>query len=532
MKKPKINLSWPAQMFDFHEESNSNEKFSRGKLRVFYKGETADHRYFSDAFAEELVKSLPYTPVVSYYDEEKGDFKGHASEQAIYGIVDPCVPPSFEKDEQGHEWCICDTVLYTERPGEVGRIAKQIADHSQSLELTDAKYTINYDEKRHFKNIEFTEGKFIGVSVLGNDQKPAFTGSQFFSSNSDFEEKMNLLKKYCETKNDQESQEKVMKITNYVDFMNLTWGEISTKVADFISKEYSTEAYTILEDLEDGFAYVLFYSYIDGSSEHYRISYSIDANGTVALGEAKKVHRTWEVIEDASEAAVETEMSAKSVEEPQDEEVQEKKKEEVTIKEEEKPTEDKSSEEEKPAAEEKPEEEKKEDEEKPKEEYSLDETQITNAAEVSSGEEELEVATETPSQEQFESEELTVDNNHQELPSEEKEVSGISTPVEGEEEQFTALKPEEEVDLLKEKVNLLNSYKDQLDTDKYGEFMSNIMSFENSKDLEVSILKSIVSLKEETSTNRRAFSYAYVNNTEKKDDTGDSWVGRALRRTR
>ena len=534
MKKPKINLSWPAQMFDFHEESNSNEKFSRGKLRVFYKGETADHRYFSDAFAEELVKSLPYTPVVSYYDEEKGDFKGHASEQAIYGIVDPCVPPSFEKDEQGHEWCICDTVLYTERPGEVGRIAKQIADHSQSLELTDAKYTINYDEKRHFKNIEFTEGKFIGVSVLGNDQKPAFTGSQFFSSNSDFEEKMNLLKKYCETKNDQESQEKVMKITNYVDFMNLTWGEISTKVADSISKEYSAEAYTILEDLEDGFAYVLFYSYIDGSSEHYRISYSIDENGTVALGEAKKVHRTWEVIEDASEAAVETEMSAKSVEEPQDEEVQEKKKEEMATKEEEeeKPTEDKSSEEEKPAAEEKPEEEKKEDEEKPKEEYSLDETQITNAAEVSSEEEELEVATETPSQEQFESEELTVDNNHQELPSEEKEVSSTSTPAKGEEEQFTALKPEEEVDLLKEKVNLLNSYKDQLDTDKYGEFMSNIMSFENSKDLEVSILKSIVSLKEETSTNRRAFSYAYVNNTEKKDDTGDSWVGRALRRTR
>lgn len=250
------------------------------------------------------------------------------------------------------------------------------------------------------------------------------------------------------------------------------------------------------------------------------------------MGEAKKVHRTWEVIEDASEAAVETEMSAKPVEEPQDEEVQEKKaEEEMTTKEEEKSVEDKPSEEEKPTVEEKSEEEKKEDEEKPKEECSLDETQITNATEASSEKETLEVAAKVPSQEQFESEELTVDNNHQELPSEEKEVSGTSTPTEGEEEQFTALKSEEKVDSLKEKVNLLNSYKDQLDTDKYGEFMSNIMSFESSKDLEVSILKSIVSLKEETSTNRRAFSYAYVNNSEKKDDTGDSWVGRALRRT-
>ena len=225
-------------------------------------------------------------------------------------------------------------------------------------------------------------------------------------------------------------------------------------------------------------------------------------------------------------------MSAKSVEEPQDEEVQEKKEEEMTKKEEEKPTEeDKPSEEEKPAVvEEEPKEEK--EEEKPKESCSLDETLTNVAAEIPSENEVPEVVAEAASQEQFESEELTVDNNHQELPSEEKEVSGTSAPTEGKEEQFAAPKPEEEVDLLKEKVDLLNSYKDQLDTDKYGEFMSNIMSFENSKDLEVSILKSIVSLKEETSTNRRAFSYAYVNNSEKKDDTGDSWVGRALRRSR
>lgn len=88
--------------------------------------------------------------------------------------------------------------------------------------MADAQYTINYDEKRHFKNIEFTEGKFIGVSVLGNDQTPAFTGSQFFDSNSDFEEKMNLLKEYCEKKNGQESQEKIMEIKNYSDFMKLS----------------------------------------------------------------------------------------------------------------------------------------------------------------------------------------------------------------------------------------------------------------------------------------------------------------------
>lgn len=282
----------------------------------------------------------------------------------------------------------------------------------------------------------------------------------------------------------------------------------------------------MLEDLESGFAYVLFYSYIDGSSEHYRISYSIDENGTVALGEVKRVHRTWEVVEDTSKVA-EAEISTKPVEEPQEEEVQEKKEEEMAEKEEDKKEPAKGEEtpeEENPVTEEKTEEDNKE-EEKKAEDCSLDESSITEITEASTEVNVPEVTTETASQEQFESEELTVDNNHQELPSEEKEVSSASTPIESEKEQFAALK-------LEEKVNLLNSYKDQLNSDKYGEFMTNIMNYENSKDLEVSILKSIVSLKEETSTSRRAFSYAYVNNSEKKDDTGDNWVARALHRTR
>ena len=70
MKKRVIDCSWPAYLSDFSKDA-IQENFSRGKLKVFYKGETADHRYFSEAFSQELIKSLPYTPVVSYYDEEK-----------------------------------------------------------------------------------------------------------------------------------------------------------------------------------------------------------------------------------------------------------------------------------------------------------------------------------------------------------------------------------------------------------------------------------------------------------------------------
>ena len=93
------NFSWPATLSFSADNGNENERFSRGKLKVFFKGETPDHRFFSDSFSEEVVKSLPYTPIVSYYDEEKQDFVGHATEQAIYGIVDPCGEITFEKGE-------------------------------------------------------------------------------------------------------------------------------------------------------------------------------------------------------------------------------------------------------------------------------------------------------------------------------------------------------------------------------------------------------------------------------------------------
>lgn len=299
MKKQSISFSWPALLSDFSTDK-AQENFSRGKLKVFYKGETADHRYFSDKFSEELIKSLPYTPVVSYYDEEKDDFVGHATEQQILGIVDPCIEPSFEKDKDGTEWCVCDVVLYTERPDKVGDLAKKIVGHKQSLELdpSSVKYTINYDERRHFKNVEFTAGKFVGVSVLGNDQKPAFTGSEFFSYNEQFENKMKMLRDYCEAKHDQVAGGDKM---TFKDFMKLSWGDISVKVEEAICAEYQEEAYTCVVDMFDDSAIVRFYSYIDGSCKLMRVRYSCDENGAITLGTVNEVHIQYEDVAAAIE---------------------------------------------------------------------------------------------------------------------------------------------------------------------------------------------------------------------------------------
>ena len=296
MKKPTINFSWPVVLSDFSNNEDKNyEIFSRCKLKVFYKGETADHRYFSDEFADQLIRSLPYTPVVSRYDSESEDFEGHASRQEIFGIVDPCGKITFEEDEEdGKTWCVTDVILYTERPDQLGELAKKIPGHPHSLELDpkSTKYKINYDDKKHFKNIEFTAGDFVGVSVLGMNQKPAFTGSSFFNENSEFAKKMQLLKDYCERRleENQHGGEKM----NLSEFIKLTWGDISAKVVDAIEKEYQAELYFYPVDFYDDSVVCHVYSLIDGSTTYLKFYYTIDENAVVTLGEVKEVHVVWE----------------------------------------------------------------------------------------------------------------------------------------------------------------------------------------------------------------------------------------------
>lgn len=542
-------------MSDFvaaNDDDTPNEVFSRGKLKVFYKGETADHRYFSDAFAEKLLKSLPYTPIVSYYDEEAKDFRGHSSEQAIYGIVDPCRQPHFEKDDDGKEWCVCDVVIYTERAGKIGEIAKQIVGHKQSLERTDAKYVINYDAHRHFKNIEFTDGKFVGVSVLGNDQEPAFTGSQFFTAEAQetLEAKLKLLRDYCSqaAQENLDQKEKTsnggfsMQITNYSEFRKLTWGETATKLDETLTKEYGNEAYTSIEDMEDGFVYVKFYSYLDGSVSLYRIQYSLADDGSVQLGDRKPVRRTWEVIPEkaetspaaatAEEAPVD-EVVSSVAEEPQDG----KDAAVATVAENNEPKEaeakaDVAASVVKAAEattievaasleETKPSEEVAESTEKAVETVADENsTAVENATatrEVSPAT--LNTAIGANEEENAEGEQSSEqqNNNHS---------ASASTLDQSEREEFEALKKQE-------KLNFLTSYKDKLSDEDFQRFAAELDNYSSKESLEVEILRAALAhSQEEKSSIRRAAFYSCTadHNALKKEDNDEAWIKRALRR--
>jgi hypothetical protein len=224
--------SLPASFVAVSENSES-PLYTRGKLRVFYQGETADHRLFTESFSQELLKTIGYTPVVSKYNTEKDDFEGHSSQQQIYGIVDPVEQYTLETDDDGKIWAVCDVILYTERPDETGSIAQKIIGHPQSLELKadTVQYKINRDSQTgKFLNIEFTAGQFIGVSVLGKDQEPAFTGSTFFDV-KEFNKQFERVKEYCETRGEQMN---VIIPT----FVEQSWGEKQKYVMDALDAKY------------------------------------------------------------------------------------------------------------------------------------------------------------------------------------------------------------------------------------------------------------------------------------------------------
>jgi hypothetical protein len=525
--KPTINCSFPAKILSFETiRKNENEMFSRGKLAVFYKGETADHRYFSDNFSKELIASLPYTPIVSYYNKDKKDFEGHAENQAVYGIVCPD-GIEFQTLEDGHEWAVCNTIYYTERPGEVGEIAKQIEGHSQSLELTDAKYVVNYDEKRHFKNVEFTAGKFIGVSVLGDDQTPAFTGSAFFSEDK-FSEKFAKLREFYKSeaslgqKDENVSNGGQMKISSYLDFMNLTWGEISSKVEQAMEKAYGDEAYTVVLDFEGdsktGFVYAGFYSYIDGSYSTYKVEWSIGENGEVSLGKATKVRRTWEEIPDTSAQSKE-EINAEKMEKAEkDEEVVE---DNTPTSASDMSTDNDAAKSESPVSNTNAQESASKDTDIPlgnvdqlssSEGDGCNDTEESSSANMSADEG-------MPSDASDSGDALNV--NESPL----QEDSSVTTPTMGQGGGH-------ETDSFEEKLVVLNKYQDTLNEENFKKFSSSLSSYGRKEDLEIAILQAIVKQEQEAVESRQpaVLAYAVKENAETADNASDDWVAKYLSR--
>ncbi len=181
-----INYAFPITLYGSLEEYN--QVLSKGRCRIFYKGGNRNRTYITEEFAEQLISTLPYTPVKGIYDGTADDYTDHGRQRyegKIYGIVpeNPNFAWETNVDADGvmREYACVDVLLFTS----IYKEASEIVGQAQSMELyaPSIEGTWKYIEGK--KYFVFTEGCFLGLQVLGKDVEPCFEGASFYTNQQD-----------------------------------------------------------------------------------------------------------------------------------------------------------------------------------------------------------------------------------------------------------------------------------------------------------------------------------------------------------
>jgi uncharacterized coiled-coil protein SlyX len=179
-----ISMNFPITVYGNLEKFT--DVMSLGRCRIFYKYGNRNGTYITDEFAEELIKTLPYTPVKGIYEDAEGDYTDHGESRnlgRIYGIVPGPQDMGFawEKhvDEDGveREYACVNVYYYTALYEEAG----EISGKGQSMELYRKSIKGDWkiiDGKRYYV---FEKASFLGLQILGDEVEPCFEGAAFFS---------------------------------------------------------------------------------------------------------------------------------------------------------------------------------------------------------------------------------------------------------------------------------------------------------------------------------------------------------------
>lgn len=278
-----INYNIPTYLSDFTALEDGRTKV---KLKAFYVGETGDGRVFSKEFSDKLIQSLPNCPVVGFFSQVKDDFCGHNSTQYIYGIVPSDAKFGFETDEDGKEWFITEVLLYTDRYDNIGEIAQKIVGHPHSLEMNPE--TVKYEIKKENgkRKFYFTDGSLLGLSVLGMQEKPAFTGSEFFEENNDLRERFEDFISFLENKDRGASMDKEL-FERLYSFVSRSYDEKAQLIAQALREQSGDNCYIALLQLFD--EYVAFEYWDESGRSFKRVQYFIAEDGSIEFGEFEDV---------------------------------------------------------------------------------------------------------------------------------------------------------------------------------------------------------------------------------------------------
>lgn len=166
---------------------------------------------------------------------------------------------------------ITDVILYTERQDNIGEVARKIVGKQHSLELNPdtLKYKINRDINGQFRNLQFLDGEFVGLSVLGDNERPAFGGSHFFANNEDFQSTVESCRqnfdRFLTFLNENGGEIEIMEfslnhfLTKVAEAAELTMQEFQRKIWQWLDNNgilgyliENTDNYAIVEVCEQG----------------------------------------------------------------------------------------------------------------------------------------------------------------------------------------------------------------------------------------------------------------------------------------
>lgn len=261
-----------------------NEVLSKGRCRIFYKYGNRNGTYITDNFAEELLSSLPYSPVKGIYEYD--DYTDHGtrrSEGRIYGIVpeNPNISWESHVDEDGVErlYACADVLIFTALYKE----AAEIIGKSQSMELYEPSLSYHQEIIDGQKWIVFDKGCFLGLQVLGEDVEPCFEGASFYTLQSSIED---VIKKIEEISNTYTMKGGKLEMHNFKlsdnQKYNALWSLLNT---EYTEEGNWTVTYTITEVYDD---YALVFNFAEGQYE--RAYYTKDdENDTLTINEVVKV---------------------------------------------------------------------------------------------------------------------------------------------------------------------------------------------------------------------------------------------------
>lgn len=464
-----MNFSIPAYLSDF---STLDDQRTIAKLKTFYVGETGDGRVFTKDFSEELVKSIAYTPVVAFYSDLKDDFIGHNGKQYIYGIVRPDAEYGFETDDEGVEWFITEVMLYTDRIDNIGEIAKKIVGHKQSLEMDPNSVEYEVFKEDGKTKVRFTKARLCGLSVLGEEQKPAFTGSEFFVENDDLRERFENFFSFLTNKDRGALMDKKEIFAQYVDFIKLTYNEKQRMVAEYAQSQYGDDYSVMVAEMSDEYVVVDVFSWADWSESFKMFDYTIDEQG-VSLANERACYRRFLSLEQIEKLDASTSFAKedeKKPEEPEKEEPKEDEEDEFASQDDNK----EDPEDEKDDEKEEPEDNKKEEEFADDDKEDKDDEKESEDPE---DDEEDEKDVYVEKEEDKEKEKDSTFTNIEGENNEQKENAELQETEESK-ENFATSAPEltnserEELEAyrLKERLSLVDSYKDDLDADTISSF--------------------------------------------------------------